>query len=305
MSVSEPSVPLAQSICPVVRDLVAAFHERTPIRTWSLIVTLYGDAVVPRGGVLWLGSLITLMEAFGIAPGIVRTAGSRLAADDWLARTRIGRKSYYSLSPQGRAAFAEATERIYFSSSADWNGRFHIAVLGDAGDGERAAVRRQLENAGYGLLAPTVMIAPDGQAPADMSSSDAIELNVVAVGDDDARRLAERVWPLERIAAGYERFCAQFEALNRQVAAGETFAPLDSLLARILLVHEFRRIILRDPALPAALLPPDWPGTKAREMSGRIYQALLEPSEAWLDANAVSDDGALPPPDARFFERFA
>lgn len=305
MVVSAPLTDLPQDISPVVADLVTSFHKRTPIRTWSLIVTLYGDAIVPRGGTLWLGSLITVMEAFGIAPGIVRTAGSRLAADDWLQRTRIGRKSFYRLSPRGRSAFAEATERIYNLSPGSWNGRFHLAVLGDAGDADRASLRRQLEEAGYGLLAPTVMIAPDGRVRPKLPMADTVELDAVAVSADDALRLAERAWPLKRIAKGYQRFCRQFGRLERAIDDREIFTPLESLLARILLIHEYRRIILRDPALPPRLLPADWPGTKARRMSGRIYRNLVKASEQWLDANAVCDDGPLPPPDTLFYERFA
>lgn len=304
--VVDPQIENAsQEFAPVVRGLVDAFHDRKPIRTWSLIVTLYGDAIVPRGGALWLGSLITLMESFGIAPGLVRTAGSRLAADDWLSRTRIGRKSYYRLSTRGRAAFSDATRRIYRQQLGAWNGRFHVAVLSASGEQDRAAVRRSFEEAGYGLLAPTVMIRPDNGTDARVADTDAIELDAVAVADSDARRMAEQAWPLARIAAGYQRFCTQFEALDAAVAAGNRFTPLESLISRILLIHEFRRIILRDPSLPASLLPDDWPGDRAREMSGRIYRALMAASEEWLDANALNEDGPLPAPVNGFFERFA
>jgi len=302
-----PTLPpmSAPSLHPEIARLVSAFHERTPIRTWSLIVTIYGDAIVPRGGALWLGTLITLTEALRIAPGLVRTAGSRLAADDWLTRNRVGRKSYYRLSARGRDAFAEATERIYHRPKAVWNGRFHVAVLGDAGDLDRSALRKPLEDAGYGLLAPTVMIAPDRADMPGTEVNGAIELEATALSEDDARRLAARVWPLERIAAGYDRFRTQFEPLDRSIAAGTVYTPLESLIARILMIHEFRRIILRDPALPPALLPEEWPGTAARAMSARIYRALVAPSEAWLDEHAVSEDGPLPAPGPAFFERFA
>ena len=38
---------------------------------------------------------------------------SRLAADGWLERTRIGRNSFYHLTEKGRATFRQATEHIY------------------------------------------------------------------------------------------------------------------------------------------------------------------------------------------------
>ncbi|MCW2307450.1 phenylacetic acid degradation operon negative regulatory protein PaaX [Rhodobium gokarnense] len=295
----------APPLRPEVEALISAFHARTPIRTWSLIVTIYGDAIVPRGGTLWVGTLITLMQAVGVAPGLVRTAVSRLSADDWLTRHRIGRRSYYALSARGRDAFAAATERIYNAPANTWNGRFRIAVLDDGGDPDRAAARKPLEEAGYGLLAPMVMIAPEGRAGPDLGHSDALVLDAVPVDPDDARRLAARVWPLDRIAGGYERFCGQFADLDAALQEGAEFPPLDALLARILMIHEFRRILLRDPALPAELLPADWPGARARDMSGRIYSALVSASEAWLDAHAASETGPLPAPGPQFHSRFA
>ncbi len=296
----EPSI----SLDPVVDDLVAAFQARTPIRAWSLIVTVYGDAIVPRGGVLWLGSLIDFLEVIGIAPGLVRTAVSRLATDDWLMRSRVGRKSYYRLSPRGHAAFAEATRRIYFSHTKPWNGRFHIAILDESGGAGRLDLRRELEEKGFGAVAPSVLIAPSRKQHLDELAPYAL-LEAHALCGTDPRDLARRAWPLERIASGYERFIAQFAPLDAALDEGRTLPPLDQLVARILLVHEFRRIILRDPALPDGLLPENWPGARARALSAGLYRRLMTGSEVWLDSHALCEEGPLPAPGPEFFERFA
>src|SRR5215475_11102301 len=98
-------------LCPAVAALLDRFHTLKPVRAWSLIVTLYGDAVVPRGGSLWLGSLVDIMARLRIDAGHVRTAMSRLTSDGWLERERIGRNSYYRLSKRGEGDFATATRR--------------------------------------------------------------------------------------------------------------------------------------------------------------------------------------------------
>ena len=36
--------------------------KREPSRTGSIVITVFGDAIVPRGGSVWLG---TLLEFFG------------------------------------------------------------------------------------------------------------------------------------------------------------------------------------------------------------------------------------------------
>jgi phenylacetic acid degradation operon negative regulatory protein len=75
-------------------------------------------------------------------------------------------------------------------------------------------------------------------------------------------------------------------------------------VARILLIHEYRRVILRDPILPAALLPEDWPGQTARRLCAGLYHKLLAASELWLDENVVTEMEAAPKPRAEFYQRF-
>ena len=59
-----------------------------PSRTGSIVITVFGDAIVPRGGSVWLGTLLEFFKSLDIEAGVVRTAMSRLAADGWLERRR-------------------------------------------------------------------------------------------------------------------------------------------------------------------------------------------------------------------------
>jgi phenylacetic acid degradation operon negative regulatory protein len=273
--------------------------RREPSRTWSLIVTLYGDAVVPRGGRLWLGTVLEVFAAMGIGGNAVRTAVSRLATDGWLERNRLGRHSYYRLADKGTAAFADAARRIYGPRRPPWDGAFHLAVL--AG-GERDAARAALEAGGFAPLAPGVLLAampPDGHAPPE----DAILLRATT-SEAEARRLAAQVWPSARLAEGYRRFLAVFHPWAGDEAAGADLSGLEALVARLLLIHEYRRLVLRDPLLPGPLLPDDWPGHAARALCALVYPRLLAASERWLDGNALNEDGPLPPPDPPLRERF-
>ena len=128
--------------------LLDSFQRRRPMRAGSLIVTVYGDAIVPRGGSLWLGSLLDLMAGFGVEPGLVRTAMSRLVTDGWFERTRIGKQSYYRLSAWGASEFATATARIYRASEPPWSGEMEIAVSATADTGQRATHRDRMLRAG-------------------------------------------------------------------------------------------------------------------------------------------------------------
>src|SRR5258708_24195018 len=87
--------------------------KREPSRTGSIVITVFGDAIVPRGGSVWLGTLLEFFATIDIDSGVVRTAMSRLAADGWLERHRVGRNSFYRLVKKGRQTFYAAAKHIY------------------------------------------------------------------------------------------------------------------------------------------------------------------------------------------------
>lgn len=282
-----------------VETLLDAFHERTPIRAGSLIVTVFGDAVVPRGGVLSLSSLHDIMRAFRISDTLVRTALSRLVSDGWFERWKVGRNSYYRLTGRGQEAFARATLRIYAEPPQDWQGSFDLLLLDNGQD--RAGLRTELSGAGYGALGPDLLIAPAAAA------EDGAFLRLAGMPADlaTARRLAERAWPLAEIESRYRRFIDAYSDTLAALERGAPFSDLDALLVRILLIHDYRRAVLKDPLLPAQLLPKPWAGAAARDLCGAIYKTLLPAAEGWLDAHAESDRGPLPGADRDFGQRFA
>jgi phenylacetic acid degradation operon negative regulatory protein len=286
---------------PPVSALLDELHAARPVRAWSLIVTLYGDAIVPRGGSLWLGSLTEIMALFRIDAGHVRTAMSRLTADGWLTRARLGRNSYYRLSKQAEASFAAATRRIYFAHEPPFDGRLRIALLGPGVD-DRSAVRPGLAAAGFAALSPTAYVGV-GDLPADLAGTPGVF--VLRAAADDSRKVAEAAWRNRALDVEYRRFLDRFDATARALATGETLDGADALITRTLLIHHFRRIVLRDPGLPSVLLPVDWPGAQARALAARLYRRLVPPSEAWLDARTRAERGPLRPPDAAFAQRFS
>lgn len=268
--------------------LLAALRN-APSRTGSVIITVYGDAIAPRGGELALTSLLELMAALGANGGVVRTAISRLARDGWLESRREGRRSFYRLSRRGELESAKAGPRIYGLLDSAWNGQLHLAFA------EAGVERAMLEKAGYALLAPGVLTAPD-TALAPPASIPAL----LSHGTPEAMRaLAARAWPVAQVGASYSGFVDLFTRLTGPATG---LQPLEALAARVLLIHEYRRVTLRDPKLPIGLLPPNWPGIAAHALCASLYATLAPASERWLDA-AENRSGSLPrgpDPAARF-----
>jgi phenylacetic acid degradation operon negative regulatory protein len=102
---------------------------------------------------------------------------------------------------------------------------------------------------------------------------------------------------------GYSDFLKQYEdissAFNHQTNAQQTF------LLRILLVHDFRRLLLRDPMLPASLLPASWTGLEARQLFNQLYLQLQEASEEYLDTALQRADESTPRRGLRFSKRIS
>jgi len=278
----------APSLDALVADLPSGAGR---LRAWSLVVTLFGDAVAPRGGVLRVAALQAVLERLGVEPGALRTALSRLARDGWLARDRRGRASFYALTPAKSEELAAATRRIYAAGPPLWNGDWQIASPG--------AHPEALTAGGFAEAAPGLFLRPRlaGASPAPV---DANLFDCPAEGARATASLIRAAWP-ETVAA--ERMAAA-EKAARALAPLAHADPLEALAARTLLIHLWRRAVLASSELPAALQPPDWPGERARNAVRDLYWRLAPASERWLDACFGSPDGALPSPDGDFHRRF-
>jgi len=299
----------------LVAQLTAEFSSRKPIRAGSLITTVFGDAVAPRGGTLWLGSLLPLLHALGINDSQARTAMSRLTDDEWFCAARVGRKSYYTLTNSGRTRFDAATRRIYSGPPHAWSGVFCLVIAPGGASVWRDQLRKELSWIGFGTLSPGVFIHPDPDEPglqavlARVAPPEQRPVLIRGVGEPatSASSLAQMVddcWDLKELATAYQGFVTKFGALGGALADGAELTDWDCLLARMMLIHEYRRIILRDPLLPTELLPPDWAGTQARRLTRDIYERIVEPSEQWVSTHFEREDGALPSPNRKFWQRF-
>jgi phenylacetic acid degradation operon negative regulatory protein len=292
-------------------ELVARFRRQRPLRGGSLIVTLFGDSIMPRGGTIALGSLIELAAPFGLNERLVRTATARLVHDGWLQGRRAGKLSEYHLSKNGRARFAEATKRIYSEPDTQWSGRWTLIVVPPMRAAERNEIREELVWRGFGEISANVFAHPelDPQALRSQRDSGGLLSKVVAfdaslAGEDAPQRLVDLGWDLEDLGLRYQRFVARFAQVLAELKRHRDIEPKDCFLVRTLLIHEYRRLHLRDPLLPAQLLRPNWPGAQAAVLCRDIYARVFAPSEAYLSRVASRLAGALPAADASVLQRF-
>jgi phenylacetic acid degradation operon negative regulatory protein len=118
--------------------------------------------------------------------------------------------------------------------------------------------------------------------------------------------MVQRAWNLNGLALSYEGFLQKYEPIRDALVAGspEEVSEENAFLVRTLLIHDVRRLLLRDPQLPESLLPATWPGSRARHLCRDLYRKLLALSERHLDTNVRLSSGSTPHASRALVSRF-
>lgn len=253
--------------------LIASLNADGRVRVWSLVITVFGDLIQHRGGAVSSARLGQLLGRVGVEAGAVRTALSRLTRDGWVTRQRTGRSSLYRLSTDGLARFATATSRIYAAPRLQPVGEWALVLTLQENGMPGAVLQPAHRQTGQG--------------------------DCCLIG-----RLAHLSQPYRQIIIP-EAAVAALAALAADIAALEEAAlvGIDAAAARMLLIHRWRRIVLRFPEPEPELLPDGIALTNPRQAVALAYGRLSAPTETWLDAPSGEAPG-LPPADASFARRF-
>lgn len=255
---------------PALQPLIEMFHANGRPRVISLVVTIFGDAALPRGGEIAMTDLTAITGNVGVSPGALRTAMSRLAAEGWVERQKVGRNSLYRLSGQARKDSEWAAGIIYAAdpvSHREWI----VSIDQNAVDDGAAAISK------------SVRILPVDQRPAEVC-----EGRFVLLGSP----LHTPKWVKDAVAP--PELHDQFRALEAALAAEDLFhkaailPALDALTARILIAHFWRRLILRHPFLPESFVPTDWPGLACHAEVAAVYRMAAGAAERYWSAPTSS-----------------
>jgi phenylacetic acid degradation operon negative regulatory protein len=302
-----------------ISDRIDAFCRQRRVQASSLIVTIFGDAVLPRGGRVWLGSLIQLLEPMQLNERLVRTSVFRLVKDGWLSAETVGRRANYALTPWGRRRFEEASSQIYAARAPVWDKRWRMMlVVGELSTRQREQLRRTLFWKGFGLIGPNCFIHPGVQLGEviDALSAEGLQAllpHLVPMMAEDVQSaqaasdadLVTRAWDLSALGQSYAEFVAMYSPILAHAQEVSVADDEQAFLLRMLLIHDYRRLLLRDPELPDALLPKDWSGRQARALCKELYIQIEAASERYLDKTLQLADGHMLARDSALGERFA
>jgi len=263
---------------------LAILLDDSPPRAAAFIVTIYGDVVEPRGGATWIGNLIEICAAVGISETLVRTAVSRLVSAGQLSGERDGRRSFYRLAAPARAEFAAAASLLFGAPEVpDWH---FVQLTGPSPD----EAMQKLERAGHARLGPRLAV---GARPLPRIPEAVVFRAEVVSGEAALGDFAADHWDLAPHIEAYRSFLDRFGRFSACLAANMPLSPADCLVARLLLVHEYRLALLRDPRLPRMALPADWPGEEARRLFVQLYLQLSARADRHVAHSFLTADGAL------------
>jgi len=265
-------------------------------RPQDLVFTLFGEYLLAHAEPVWVGSLISLLQPFGLTEGGVRTVLSRMARKGWLRTKRVGRNSFYELTPRGRKLLQEGQTRIFHPHWNDeWDGTWFLLAYSIPENSRhlRDRLRDRLGWLGFGSIGNGLWISPHDVAQEVEELSEAMGLGehllcfrATRVGTRSAADLVARGWDLDALDRDYRDFIDRWEPIltrlttsppESDVASGESYAQ------RFHLIHEFRRFPLRDPYLPRELLPTPWAGDEATAVFRKVHDLLVGPADVWVE----------------------
>jgi len=279
-------------------SLISQLHADGSLKVWSLIITFFGDSIVNRGGNVSASSVHTVLERVDIGSGAVRTAFSRLVSDGWIERQKLGRRSYYQLTGDGMSLFSDAAQRIYSPVESAKNTQSpETWLLGMHAD-KSILNRLSVANA---ILLPNrcvLVFNPDKRAAKAIS-----KLGLLSI---TGQLNAVPEWLVEHLRpADWERQIQTLQNRFRKVAITPPTDPLSALAARTLLIHQWRRLLLRYPPIPGSLKGHSLQvENQSRRFVGDLYHSLSKRAESWLIEQGSCMEGALPKARTHVADRF-
>jgi phenylacetic acid degradation operon negative regulatory protein len=241
-------------------------------------------------------ALVDLLQQLGRSESAARNLLTRMSALGALDVQPQGRINIYRLARSSAARYQEVEGT---SDENSWSGEFHTLIY-HVPETQRVLRDRVLhvgQHAGYGILRPGVLIAVGDRwerlrLADDEFVGDAWIRCVILTPESltEARDIARKAWDLAGLAASYRAALRACSEVPQTITPGH-----EALVGWRDLYGGFLEAQLRDPRLPHALLPSDWPAPRfqlaqknVNLLIGGVFQPYLRERAARLDPSGVN-----------------
>ncbi|MGC1502617.1 MAG: PaaX family transcriptional regulator C-terminal domain-containing protein [Sulfitobacter sp.] len=245
------------------KSLIAGLHGLGGQRVWSLMISLFGDLAQAPDQHIDGPVLSAIMGCLRVKPEAARVALHRLRNDGWIMSEKAGRISRHSLTETGRAECAAANPRIY-ADPALTTGRWTLVLTEDTTTEQIELMAQR----GFLQLAPRVFGGPsDADAPQDA---------LVLPADQAPDWLRRQVTP-QMQQPGYENLLKALIEVTAELPAPKDMTAIDVAVLRCLVVHNWRRLVLKHAKLPPALVDPDGAGHQCHLLVADLLRRYSRP----------------------------
>ncbi|GGQ60813.1 PaaX family transcriptional regulator C-terminal domain-containing protein [Couchioplanes azureus] len=262
--------------------------------TRDVITTrLLVHAMVREDGTVDTDGLYTVAGALGMTDQQVRLCLKRLVAEGRFTQQGRGRKASLRTTADITGAVAPEAGYVRYAyrqdrGDAGWDGTWHLVAFAipESARAARDTLRDTILRLGAaavqgGLYVTANPVTPLVEAAARrLGVLDSVTFltsrDLRIGGQQDPAALAARLWPLDELAARYDRLAALAGAGLDRLAGTAALSGTDQLVLALELAAEFTRAMEPDPLLPPELLPQPWSGAHARHLAARCWTRLLE-----------------------------
>lgn len=272
-------------------------HKKVRARTATIIFTLFGAFIMPRGGRISVRGLIRLIKPLGLSENAIRLALSRMSKRGWIRGHKKGRKSYYSLSKEGNKEMLAGKHWALDKEARPWDGQWrllsydipeHVRHLRDI-------LRQELHCLGYGSLGGSLWISPYDHRKTLMKFFNKTKVRPYVEifkaqysGPQTNQILAQKAWNIHKLENRYQKFVRDYSMLllacKKTIIEGGKINQEECFALRFRVTAEFINIALDDPLLPQELLPTDWVGRRAKEIYLKFWKLLTPQVNKFIDS---------------------
>jgi phenylacetic acid degradation operon negative regulatory protein len=244
-------------------DLTAHLRDLGGKRVWSLMISLFGDLAQGDGDVIDGPVLTGIMNMLQVKPEAARVALHRLRNDGWITSQKSGRIGRHSLTSKGRAESAAASPKIYAHPS-EINHDWQLVML----EGATPGIESQMCDKGFVSLTNRLFLGHLSSPSPD----NALRLT----GETVPQWLPAQLEP-EGLRGDYADLLKALADLKGALPRTANLSPLETAVLRCLIVHNWRRLVLKHPSLPTALVAPDWPGLACHVLVADLLEQFPRP----------------------------
>lgn len=286
----------------VVHPTVARRRQVNKASAPSLLTAMLAEFALARPEPLWTQTILGALECLDIGQKSARQAVARIAAEGWLTSQRHGRRVRWQLTASGRRRLTDCVDHADQLGQADtnWDSRWLVAVVSvpESKREARHKLRTRLSRAGFGSPGWSMWVSPHTglewelkNIVADLKLTDEAMSFIAQCGAlGDVHRLVSAAWDLDELSGRYEHFIDEFRGLQPR-------NPMAALLAQIRLRHEWHRLSILDPRLPAELLSSNWSGFHAAKLFNNSHSAWRTLADlGWSNLIARYDQALDRPP---------